>query len=952
MRALRVALAALLACLPSTALAWTADEPWRTVETAHFRIHYPLDTEAWALDLAARIDPMRERVADVVGWQPEALTDIVVLDPWSSANGFALPFARGARIGVFPTAPPASSGIGNYRLWAEDLLVHEDAHVLHLSRPSRNPMERIVFEGVLGVPAIAVKSPAWVVEGYATLVEGELTGQGRPNSDGRATFLRMLAREGQLPTYGELDGSSRWRGRSMRYLVGSAYLEWLAHNYGDERLPELWARMTAREMRSFDEAFKGSFGASAPELYGRFVAELTAESLAVEPEDGATELWMDLSGETEPPAISPDGSRIAVVKREDKGPTALVVYETAIDDEAVQERADALAEMLEKDPIDVAPVDPKAPPHKEVARRVHPPHRPRSPRFIDDHTLLYSAWVTDPRGVRQPDLFTWDIDSGRSRRLTRNANLREAAPCGGQAVAVKRQHGLSSLVLVDLDSGETTPLTTPSPTIVDADPRIDDGCSVVSWLRHDGHWRLMAAPFDALKGGEDGVEVALPEGGQVLSADVSPDGSTLVAAIGTAGFIDLWQRPVTADGAWSRHTHLPGGAFDPEVGPDGDIYFLTTDPRGFDLVHLAQGAPAIAVDANAGHTHGAVRPPPVVDAPPLPEGTTPEPTPYRLGPQKLRFLTGARTASIGPDGWQGAEAGLHIGDLVGRSEAIIQIGLHGIIPEDDAPSVPLADQLGARAAWTWRRFPLHLTTEGWWLTFEDGVTGGGATADLHRRWSGGGVEASAGGLAEVGETTGLDAAGVAELRLWDRRYVGELSLGWGVLGGGRFGEDIRADGTLQLRAGWRELALLGSFQQATALGEPLDIRPIQPGVQPDLRTTGVLWWRSLPPGLGLTDASKVRGDLRFLGDMFGLYGESVRSRDLGSWTWAGLDLDAGVDAQPIAALPAIRGAVGVACEVGTPDGFNVKACASDEAWSAWLSVKVEPGRPPAYPQGP
>ena len=169
------------------------------METEHYRIHYPLDTEDWALDLASRIDPMRERVAEVVGWAPDLPTEIVILDPRSRANGFALPFARSPRIGVFPTAAPASSGIGNYRLWAEDLLVHEDAHILHLSRPSRNPFESLVFDTLLGVPAIAIKSPAWVTEGYATLVEGILTGAGRPTAMPAQPFCACSPPKGSCP---------------------------------------------------------------------------------------------------------------------------------------------------------------------------------------------------------------------------------------------------------------------------------------------------------------------------------------------------------------------------------------------------------------------------------------------------------------------------------------------------------------------------------------------------------------------------------------------------------------------------------------------------------------------------------------------------------------------------------------------------------------------------------
>ncbi|MBO86479.1 MAG: hypothetical protein CL927_14075, partial [Deltaproteobacteria bacterium] len=571
--------------LATPAHAWTADEPWRTVETEHYRIHYPVDTEAWALDLAGRIDPMRERVSEVVGWAPDERTEIVILDPRSRANGFALPFSRSPRIGVFPTAAPASSGIGNYRLWAEDLLVHEDAHILHLSRPSRNPLERIVFDGLLGVPAIAIKSPAWVSEGYATLVEGILTGAGRPNSDARATFLRMLAVEGQLPSYAQLDGSSRWRGRSMRYLVGSAYLEWLADRYGDERLPELWARMTARERRTFDAAFEGTFGAPAPELYGRFAAELTAGALAVEPVPDGSERFLDRSGELDPPSVSPDGTRIALVEKSTDGKATIVIREIAVNEEAVTEREESIAELLEADPSDVAPIPADTAPHKTVVRLSSPLLRPETPRWVDDEHLLFSAWVSDSHGILQPDLFLWDIDKKRPQRLTRAANLREAEPCGDSAVAVRRQYGRSSLVRVVLETGEVTPLTAGSPTVVEANPRLDDTCTTVAWLRHDRDWRLMASPLDQLNGmiPASELEVPLPDGGQVLSVDVHPDGTALTATIGTSGYLDLWTRPTDGSADWTRRTHQVGGAFDPDVTASGEIYFLTTDPSGFDL---------------------------------------------------------------------------------------------------------------------------------------------------------------------------------------------------------------------------------------------------------------------------------------------------------------------------------------------------------------------------------
>ena len=948
--------------LASLAHAWTADEPWRTVETDHYRIHYPLDTEAWALVLAARIDPMRERVAAVVGWTPDRPTDIVVLDPWSRANGFALPFSRGPRIGVFPTAAPASSGIGNYRLWAEDLLVHEDAHVQHLGRPSRNPVEHLLFDRVLGMPAIAVKSPAWVVEGYATLVEGILTGAGRPNSDGRATFLRVLAAEGQLPTYAQLDGSDRWRGGSMRYLVGSAYLEWLVARHGSERLPELWARMTARELRSFGVAFQQTFGAPPAELYGRFVAELSAGALAVEPAPDATEPFLDLDGTVSPPAVSPDGTLLATVERNDAGRSTLVVRAVEVDAEAVAERAEALARRLERDPLDVAPLPSPTQPHATVATLDDPLRRPATPRWLDADHLLFSAWVADSHGVLQPDLFTWSLSSGRTRRLTRAANLREAEPCGDFAVAVRRQHGLSHLVRVDLDSGATQPLTAPSPTVVDAGPRLDARCETVAWLRQDQTWTLRVAPLDALDGSppDDGSIVPLPPGGQLLSVDLHPDGTHVTAAIGTAGAIDLWDRAVRPDAPWHRRTTQLGGAFDPEVAPSGDVYFLTTDAEGFDVVRLPADAPALVVHDPAtarAWTQGVVRPPPVTDAPALPEGTAPPAAPYGLGPQQRRLLVSAQSTRE----HAAVVGGLVVGDLVGRSELVLLAGADRTPKGDDDAPVPLLESAGARASWTHRRFAVHTTVDAWWLGFASSALGGGATAHLHRRWATGRLDARLGGFGET-RTDTVAAATTGRLHLRQHASVGPVVAGVGVdaRGRARLASDDPHLGTAaaEVHLGQPLWSVEGHGAWAGAAGGAVAVGDVAPDLLAEVRTLGTAWWpelaRSLPADA--TTLRRVRADLRTLERRVGVFGArawSTCGADAcgGPATVVGTDLAIGSGAQPLVTVPAATARAGVSCMLSRPDGtLDPSAFARGAAYAAWIAVQLEPGRPPAYPR--
>ncbi|MDD5564823.1 MAG: hypothetical protein PHQ91_14000, partial [Thermoanaerobaculaceae bacterium] len=263
-----------LACLAAApALAQGPSAEWRTVTTPHFRVHYTAPAEAWARDAAARLEAIRSRVIAEVGYAAPQIVDVIVSDPTAQANGMALPLFGAPRMVLWTSPPGPASVIGTYDDWIELLALHEDTHLEHLLRPSRNPLQRLV-EALLPLGPIATRAPRWVHEGYATLVEGKLTGSGRPNGDLRAAILRQRARAGTLPTYAQLANDSKsWMGMSMAYLAGSAYLEWLVERTGPDSLKHLWARMTARTDRSFDAAFAGVSGRAPARLDDRFTAE-------------------------------------------------------------------------------------------------------------------------------------------------------------------------------------------------------------------------------------------------------------------------------------------------------------------------------------------------------------------------------------------------------------------------------------------------------------------------------------------------------------------------------------------------------------------------------------------------------------------------------------------------------------------------------------------------------
>ena len=341
MRTFSIALVAslLIAVGPGTGHAQRLTIPsldWRTVQTRYFVIHYPRSAEAWTLDVAHRIDAVRDAVRALVGSAPARRVTVVVEDPNTLSNGFALPLLDDPVIFLWPTPPDPTSGIGENRGWGELLSVHEFTHIAHLTRPSRNPWQRFLTRlAPLRVGPLALEAPAWVIEGYATFVEGRLTGSGRPHGAWRAAVLREWALEGKLPTYAQLDADAGFYGGNMRYLAGSAFLEWLVDKQGDSSLVHLWRRMSARQDRTFADAFAGVYGGYPDDLYGRFTAELTGKALAVRrelqttrtaaPDSGEGRTVQSLSWYTGAPAVSRDGTHLAIVLAQRGGPNRVVV---------------------------------------------------------------------------------------------------------------------------------------------------------------------------------------------------------------------------------------------------------------------------------------------------------------------------------------------------------------------------------------------------------------------------------------------------------------------------------------------------------------------------------------------------------------------------------------------------------------------------------------------------
>ena len=623
-------------------------QPWRTLQTHWFEIHYPLDCEAWALDLAPRLDAIHDAVEALVGYAPPGRTAILVDDPYNVANGKALPILGAPLVHLWVTPPGPTDQIANHRGWGVKLASHEFGHIAHLSRPARRTQW---YWHLLPaqVSPLAVYTPRWALEGYATWIEGQITGSGRPHGAWRPALLREFALAGKLPGYAALSAGGGYKGGSMAYLAGSAFWEWLAAQRGDSSMTLVFRRQSARIARSFDESFRGVYGDAPSVMYGRFSAELTSKAFAVDTAlrargvvDGVR--LARFTGFVGGPALSADGRHLALALP-GQGASPRVIVTTPDTQIVTKDEYAQRARALKRDPQDVPSVT--VYPHLAKPLATLTARRGRTfnnPRFIDaaGSLLLLESWSVRRDGSQRPDLAIWNLRANSVRYVTDGAGVQDAdpSPDGTRAAAIRCVGGVCDLVLVSLSTGAVTALQGGSPTKVYSHPRwAPDGSRiVVSVQDRDGLWRL-ALVDPALRA----QTIVTPDDDiNRHSASFSSRGTHLVYVSEANGIPNIETLRIS-DGMRVARTRVVGSVYEPVSMPDGGVLFLSEYAGGLDLrrVEPASVADGDAVGADATRLIPAL-PRPRERGITLAESPVPSPTSYGVGPRRYRLL--AQTA--------------------------------------------------------------------------------------------------------------------------------------------------------------------------------------------------------------------------------------------------------------------------------------------------------------------
>ncbi|HEY6876488.1 MAG TPA: hypothetical protein VI299_00665, partial [Polyangiales bacterium] len=527
------------------------------MESEHFRVHYHEPLGLWARTLASDLEAIHDRVGGALGLVLERPVELVLADDNDAANGFAnvVPY-NAIRLRV--AAPDDLSPLADYDQWPSTLLTHEYTHVLHLEQAGGLP--RLVQRVFGRVYTPQQFLPGWLIEGLAVQQESAHSSGGRVRGTTFDMYLRMDALEDRwmgLDWIG-FDGE-RWPHGNTRYAYGGLFIDFIARRHGAHKL-------------------------------GAFVREYGRR-------------------------LVPYGINRALARA--TGETFVALYDAFAQETRARARA-VRDEVLARNP---------APRSREGTQLTAHGELTRTPRFLSDRELVYG--VFDNRHV--PELRVLDLTTGTTRRLARTQSVAQASRAPGSVVFAANDYHRSVYTYGDLFELHGRGHRKLTHALRAREPDVSpDGKQIAFVTQGAGTSHLEVAALGDIAGtrrmlvqsrrfeqvftprwSPDGKQIAYSswhhggyrdiwlldvESGQRtrLTYDraldrgpvFSPDGRTLYFSSDRSGIANLYAYDL-ATGALSQLTDVIGGAFQPDVSPDGEsIVYVGYSSRGFDLYRL------------------------------------------------------------------------------------------------------------------------------------------------------------------------------------------------------------------------------------------------------------------------------------------------------------------------------------------------------------------------------
>jgi hypothetical protein len=253
------------------------------IETEHFEIIYPKQSEASARSLARFADGAYEEVSALLGISLQRKTPVCITPHTDQFNAYMNPLPY-PHIVLYDT--PLDIEMTGFKNTLESLFFHEMTHAVSLS--SRGPFFSVLHKifGGWAYPS-GMTAPMFMVEGVTVSFES-LGGAGRANDPLIKSRLRQALLDGNFLSPFQASGVYDLppSGNSY-YEYGGLFNAYLIRQYGMEKYARLWQDMGRRIHFSiffynhgFFDCFKKVYGFPFTEAWEDFKESLRIEGVA------------------------------------------------------------------------------------------------------------------------------------------------------------------------------------------------------------------------------------------------------------------------------------------------------------------------------------------------------------------------------------------------------------------------------------------------------------------------------------------------------------------------------------------------------------------------------------------------------------------------------------------------------------------------------------------------
>jgi hypothetical protein len=391
---------------------------WREISDEQFIVIYPQGYESEAFHTLEIAGDIYEKLHKLWGNRVRKRIRIVLSDSYDFANGSATFFPFNW-IEIYLYAPPPDSAIGGCRDWIYMVLSHEMNHIFNMNAGSgfTDFMRRLAGSNPVFFPMIY--APVWLAEGWAVYAESRLGSGGRLDTPDFEIMLKEINTAGNVPDSARIYGEpTSWPGPTSSYLYGAKFVAFLAKKYGEHKVRELARHFGYHFVPLLmSSRFKEVFGKGLNRLWGEFIDDITIET-------GKNKSRIDIlttGGLMKTHPVFGPGKKIFYVEKNYKEFPG--IYE--MDLSTGKNRR-----LLKKTGINSLYYD-------KNCRKIY-----------------FSAVRYFKTYYRYSDLYEFDIDRKKVKRLSAGRRLSYPVRCGKKIYCVKRVKARSFLAVLDSSGGK------------------------------------------------------------------------------------------------------------------------------------------------------------------------------------------------------------------------------------------------------------------------------------------------------------------------------------------------------------------------------------------------------------------------------------------------------------------------------------------------------------------